>query len=168
MEFWSYVAEGTLRSYLTVFVLSLDHGHIDQICAILQLRHPLEFHININFSSTMSNAIKTPALEQRSPNTDDRAPGVIALLIAMTIIPTLAVALRIWSRALIPTSSTSRAWRFWWDDWLVFLDLVSVTYPYQLVILNRYSHSVWPQVRWTCIGLHLDLENIRTSSLRTS
>ena len=57
---------------------------------------------------------------------DNRAPQVVALLIPFSIIPAVAVVLRIWSRALIITSGSSRTRGLWWDDWLVLMDLVSI------------------------------------------
>ena len=54
-----------------------------------------------------------------SPNlNDDRGPELQALLIAMIVIPTVAVIIRFWSRALLPGFSLSKqTLRFWWDDW---------------------------------------------------
>lgn len=42
-----------------------------------------------------------------------------ALLIVMAILPTIAIALRFWSRAIQPTKGTFP--HFWWDDWAALL-----------------------------------------------
>ena len=60
-----------------------------------------------------------------SSSLTDRAPQVVALGVPFLIIPTLAIALRIWSRMLLYTPGSSRARVLWWDDWLVIMDLVS-------------------------------------------
>ena len=53
------------------------------------------------------------------PN-DSRAGGLNSLNIILTILPCIAILLRIWSRL------TLKARRFWWDDWLVITTLVSI------------------------------------------
>lgn len=53
----------------------------------------------------------------------DRSPHMRALLIVMAILPTIAIALRFWSRAIQPTKGTFP--HFWWDDWAALLAAVS-------------------------------------------
>ena len=61
-----------------------------------------------------------------SSDSVDKAPEVVSLGIPLIIIPTVAVALRIWSRTLIATSGSSRARVLWWDDWLILICLVRI------------------------------------------
>jgi hypothetical protein len=54
-----------------------------------------------------------------------REASIRALFIIMAILPTIAVILRLWSRALLPGSSHERPMsRYWWDDWTVILATV--------------------------------------------
>lgn len=54
----------------------------------------------------------------------NRGPEVTAFCIVMIILPTIALALRIWSRL------TPKSQRFWWDDWFAIASLVcSARYP---------------------------------------
>ena len=46
-------------------------------------------------------------------------PGLMALSMVMTVLPTIAIALRIWSRLI------SKGQGFWWDDWFAIGSLVS-------------------------------------------
>ena len=50
----------------------------------------------------------------------DHGPKVVALSIVMIVLPTIALALRIWSR--LPKNQ-----RFWWDDWFAIASLVCAT-----------------------------------------
>ena len=51
--------------------------------------------------------------------------------IVMIIFPTIAVALRFWSRALLPrrieAPPGAKAFRFWWDDWFALFSLVAIS-----------------------------------------
>ncbi|KAA8648033.1 uncharacterized protein ATNIH1004_003916 [Aspergillus tanneri] len=51
---------------------------------------------------------------------DDQGPTLKALMIAMLTVPTVAVSLRFWSRAILPGFSSTPI-RFWWDDWTALL-----------------------------------------------
>ncbi|KAI1084497.1 hypothetical protein F5B20DRAFT_298673 [Whalleya microplaca] len=43
------------------------------------------------------------------------------LLISMTVVPTVVVLIRAWSRALLPVTAMSKVpSKFWWDDWTAF------------------------------------------------
>ena len=53
----------------------------------------------------------------------NRAPGLIAESIIMTVIATVALFLRCWARALSQQ-------RFWWDDWLAIATLVTFTFQF--------------------------------------
>lgn len=56
------------------------------------------------------------------------------LLIAMTVVPTIVVLIRAWSRALLPVSAMSKMpTKFWWDDWTAFAGAVCLceTQTYQ-------------------------------------
>ena len=53
----------------------------------------------------------------------DRGSHIVAVSIVMTILPTMALTLRVWSRLL------SKNNRFWWDDWLAIASLVSTAGP---------------------------------------
>lgn len=53
----------------------------------------------------------------------NRGPPLAAYNAVMIVIPVIAVALRLWSRMLMP--SDKRLHRFWWDDWVVVMALVS-------------------------------------------
>lgn len=48
----------------------------------------------------------------------DRGSHIVAVSIVMTILPTMALTLRLWSRLI------SKNNRFWWDDWLAIASLV--------------------------------------------
>lgn len=52
---------------------------------------------------------------------EDRSGLVYRLCIAMMVLPTVAVVIRTWSRAI---SKSPRRSRFWWDDWLCIAILV--------------------------------------------
>lgn len=95
-----------------------------------------------------------------SSSSADRAPQVVALGPPLIVIPTVAVALRIWSRTLIHTSGSSRARVLWWDDWLIMMCLVSIF----LSCLNGFvliasSLVVWLRLRSICRGPLLGSEN---------
>ncbi|GAT19991.1 hypothetical protein RIB2604_00605750 [Aspergillus luchuensis] len=50
---------------------------------------------------------------------EDRGPRMRVLLIIMAILPSIAVALRFWSRTKLPTKGSFP--RLWWDDWAALL-----------------------------------------------
>ncbi|KAI9714015.1 MAG: hypothetical protein M1820_000745 [Bogoriella megaspora] len=57
----------------------------------------------------------------------DTGPRLRAICIATIIIPTVAVILRFWSRALLPRDPTPMSKvksRFWWDDWTILAALI--------------------------------------------
>lgn len=59
---------------------------------------------------------------------DDQGPQLRALLIAMLVLPTFAIIVRFWSRALLPSQPMSkRPTRFWWDDWTALIAAVCPT-----------------------------------------
>lgn len=67
------------------------------------------------------------------------------LLIAMLVLPTITVVLRVWSRAILPLSPTSHIKsRFWWDDWAAFagaaLNIVTCGIGLKLVDLGLGLH----------------------------
>ena len=51
----------------------------------------------------------------------DDGPMLRRLAIAMTVLSTLSIALRFWSRAVATRT------KFWWDDWLALLAWVCLT-----------------------------------------
>ena len=51
----------------------------------------------------------------------NRGPGLVGLSVVMMVLPTIAVALRFWSRL------TLKGQRFWWDDWFAIASLVYVS-----------------------------------------
>ena len=57
-----------------------------------------------------------------APSEADSGQSLRGFDIAMIIIPTVAVALRFWSRALSGHASKDRV--FWWDDWTALMALV--------------------------------------------
>ena len=64
----------------------------------------------------------------------NRGPEVTAFSIVMIILPTITVALRVWSRL------TPKSQRFWWDDWLAIASLVcTAPYPINRAVLNLLS-----------------------------
>ena len=63
-------------------------------------------------------------LLRRDASDEDRGPPFQAFLIVMTIISFLSLVFRFWSRALTTSEDQLRR-RFWWDDWLALLGLVS-------------------------------------------
>lgn len=50
----------------------------------------------------------------------NRGPEITALAIVMMILPTIAVALRVWSKI------TPKSQNLWWDDWFAIASLVCV------------------------------------------
>lgn len=71
----------------------------------------------MSFLDTAPNVLLgIPASDQ------DRSPTVKAFSIAMIIMPSIMVLLRLWSIVVIRSGPDVS--RFWWDDWLVFLALV--------------------------------------------
>ncbi|PLB51343.1 hypothetical protein P170DRAFT_382755 [Aspergillus steynii IBT 23096] len=50
----------------------------------------------------------------------DQRSVLRALVIVMLVIPTVAVLLRFWSRAMLPGFSSTPV-RFWWDDWTALI-----------------------------------------------
>ncbi|PYI25961.1 hypothetical protein BP00DRAFT_430793 [Aspergillus indologenus CBS 114.80] len=57
---------------------------------------------------------------------DDRGPQIRAISIALIILPSVAVALRFWSRALLPKPPRANTHSgFWWDDWTALAAAVS-------------------------------------------
>lgn len=48
---------------------------------------------------------------------------IVNELITGTVLPVVAVALRFWSRYV--NSPVDKRSRFWWDDWLILIALVS-------------------------------------------
>lgn len=63
--------------------------------------------------------------------TESKQSDLRTLLIAMTIVPTVIVLVRAWSRALLPVAPLSKIpTRFWWDDWAAFAAAVRlVSHP---------------------------------------
>ncbi|KAL4994178.1 hypothetical protein BDV10DRAFT_197722 [Aspergillus recurvatus] len=57
---------------------------------------------------------------------EDRGPPVQIHFIIMMVLPAVAVALRFWSRAVMPPAGPGRRaiGRFWWDDWTALLAMV--------------------------------------------
>jgi hypothetical protein len=55
---------------------------------------------------------------------DDRGPGLRAFVIVLLIVMILSITLRFWSRALAKAGADPTP-RFWWDDWLSLLALVT-------------------------------------------
>jgi hypothetical protein len=61
---------------------------------------------------------------------DDQNPRLRSLIIAFIILPSIAVSVRLWSRALLPGSTMSKTpTRFWWDDWTVLAAGVRLSNP---------------------------------------
>ncbi|QKX55356.1 uncharacterized protein TRUGW13939_02448 [Talaromyces rugulosus] len=57
---------------------------------------------------------------------ENRGPPMRTLLIAMIVLPTVAVLLRFWSRTLLPaTGRLQSVGKFWWDDWSALVAAVS-------------------------------------------
>lgn len=57
--------------------------------------------------------------------TENRSGPVWKVSLAMIIAPTVATAIRIWSRAVTGGPKTPLIKCYWWDDWLAFIALVS-------------------------------------------
>jgi hypothetical protein len=56
---------------------------------------------------------------------DNRAPAYRAFLTFLTILVTIIIGLRFWSRSLIATQQSGRVLpRFWWDDWVALFAVV--------------------------------------------
>lgn len=66
-----------------------------------------------------------------APQPENRSPGLRAFQIAMIIIPTIAIVLRFWSRTL---AFGKKPPRFWWDDWLALMALVSLSLQSRCVL----------------------------------
>lgn len=60
---------------------------------------------------------------------DDQRPALRGLMIAMLVLPTVAVVLRFWSRAMLPGFSSTPI-RFWWDDWTALIAAVCLPLRY--------------------------------------
>jgi hypothetical protein len=57
---------------------------------------------------------------------DEKQGALRSLLIAMTVVPTVVITIRFWSRALLQDFSLSKMpIRFWWDDWIALAAAVS-------------------------------------------
>ncbi|TGJ81017.1 hypothetical protein E0Z10_g7735 [Xylaria hypoxylon] len=74
-------------------------------------------------------------MEKFPPSSDDRAPGIVACCIALIVVPSIAVALRLWSRGVAASLT------FWWDDVAI---LVTLVFSHAFLALALY---------WTTIGL---------------
>lgn len=63
---------------------------------------------------------------QLPPGSDqNRAPAYQAFLIFLTILVTVVIILRFYSRALGPRHTSGQSvHRFWWDDWVALLSVV--------------------------------------------
>jgi hypothetical protein len=57
---------------------------------------------------------------------DEKQGALRSLLIAMTVLPTVVIIVRFWSRALLQDFTVSRMpTKFWWDDWTALAAAVS-------------------------------------------
>ena len=77
-----------------------------------------------------------------SSSPEDWGPSLRAYTIVLIVVSTLAVALRFWSRAVVPTAKASR---FWWDDWTILVAWVwriSIIWPYWMLTPIRSSSSL--------------------------
>ena len=52
------------------------------------------------------------------PNYANKGSGIISCAVVPILVPTLAVGIRFWSRAVVNAAS------FWWDDWAILATLV--------------------------------------------
>lgn len=70
-----------------------------------------------------------PDLRPRSgpSDSDDISRNILAFSVIMNVLAWIAISLRFWSRAIGsgPRASTRHVHRFWWDDWLALLAMVS-------------------------------------------
>lgn len=55
---------------------------------------------------------------------EDLGPPFEAFLTILTILSTLAITLRFWSRSLLSTREGHYHKQFWWDDWLALAAMV--------------------------------------------
>ena len=79
----------------------------------------------------------------------NRGPEVVAFSIVMIILPTIAVALRLWSRL------TPKSQRFWWDDWFAIASLVcTARHPINRVL--RYRKAIR-----ACNAIHIHTVGVR-------
>lgn len=75
----------------------------------------------------------------------NRGPEVTAFCIVMIILPTIALALRIWSRL------TPKSQRFWWDDWFAIASLPCVLATQSILLrwvtdgLGRHASQLTPE-----------------------
>ncbi|KAI0876614.1 hypothetical protein GGS24DRAFT_498736 [Hypoxylon argillaceum] len=74
-------------------------------------------------------------MDKLPPSSDDRAPGIVACCIASIVVPSIAVALRLWSRGVAASLT------FWWDDVAI---LVTLVFSHAFLAITLY---------WTTIGL---------------
>ncbi|KAK7754994.1 hypothetical protein SLS62_003078 [Diatrype stigma] len=77
---------------------------------------------------------------------ESKQPELKTLLIAMTIVPTVVVFIRAWSRALLPVDAMSKIpSRFWWDDWTAFagaiLNIAVCGVGFKLINLGLGLHT---------------------------
>lgn len=75
-----------------------------------------------------------PEYTMASTPDPNRGPGVTAFSIVMIILPSITVALRVWSRL------TPKTQRFWWDDWFAIASL-----PCVLAMQSMF-------IRWVSVG----------------
>ncbi|KAL4984969.1 hypothetical protein BDW68DRAFT_190040 [Aspergillus falconensis] len=83
---------------------------------------------------------------------EDRGPPVRIHFIVMMALPVVAVALRFWSRAVMPSAGLGRRTigRFWWDDWTALLATIfniavcSLAIKMEQIGLGRHAVAVLP------------------------
>ena len=73
---------------------------------------------------SIQHCYSIPCFNTVNSSADDLGLSVIKLVIPLMIIPTLAVGLRFWSRAIKLSPCNGITSRFWWDDWFALTDLV--------------------------------------------
>ncbi|KAL6229407.1 hypothetical protein BDW75DRAFT_235227 [Aspergillus navahoensis] len=83
---------------------------------------------------------------------EDRGPPVRTHFIIMMVLPAVAVALRFWSRAVMPSAGPGRKTTgcFWWDDWTALLATIfniavcSLSLMMVQIGLGRHAVAVLP------------------------
>lgn len=96
-----------------------------------------------------------------SPNLGPTIPPVC---LAMIILSTVAIILRFWSRAVTGGKSAFRE-RYWWDDWLALIALVSLTRKRNTTILIVNSRLLSDSALKTGLSPSVVKDNMSAPSL---
>ena len=103
----------------------------------------------------------------------DRGSHIVAVSIVMTILSTMALTLRVWSRLI------SKNNRFWWDDWLAIASLVCAAgYPDHQLHSSQLRSSrltdlskalrAWHDIHSTLMGLRWAWPSHKSTCAKTT